>query len=347
MTLRRTIPFSVLDGASVGDGSTTTEALRNSVDLARRAEAWGYHRYWVTEHHSMPGVATSAPAVILAHLAAVTDHIRLGSGGVMLPNHAPLVIAEQFGTLEAYAPGRIDLGIGRAPGGDQSTAAALRRPNGGAEEFVAMLAELLAFFDGTFPDGHALRNVQAVPGLGVKPAIWLLGSSGSGAQLAGMLGLPFAFAHHFAPANTIPAVRLYREHFRPSPELAEPHVMIAAAVTCADTDDDARWVHGSSRLYTLRFRDGNLGRIPRPEVAAQYRFTPEDEDFLRGLNSAHIVGSPATVTAGLDQLIADTDADEMVIACTGWDYQARLRSYELTAEIAGLMPRSRASNGAD
>jgi luciferase family oxidoreductase group 1 len=346
MALTRSVPFSVLDGASVAEGSSPGEALRNSIDLAQRAEALGYRRFWVTEHHSMPGVATSAPAVILAHLAAVTDHIRLGSGGVMLPNHAPLVVAEQFGTLEAFAPGRIDLGLGRAPGADQRTAAALGRSLGqGGDDFVPMLAELLAFFDGTFPAGHPYANVHAVPGRGAKPAIWLLGSSGGSAQIAGVLGLPFAFAHHFSPANTLPALEIYRQHFRPSDVLEAPHVMIAAAVTCADTDEEAQWLHGSSKLYTLRLRKGDLGRVPSPAEAAEHRYTPEEQAFLRALTGAHIVGGPDTVTAGLDQLLAATGADEMVIASGGWDYAARRHSYELIAELAGLTPRRLA--GAD
>ena len=293
MPLRASVPFSVLDGAPVAEGCRPSDALRHSVEVAQHAETWGYRRVWVTEHHSMPGVAASAPAVILAHLAAVTDRIRLGSGGVMLPNHAPLAVVEQFGTLEALAPGRIDLGLGRAPGAVRATAEALRRGGSGSgDDFVAMLAELLAFFDGSFPRAHPYNQIEAVPGLGDKPAIWLLGSSASSAQIAGALGLPFAFAHHFSPANTLPAVAMYRERFRPSDTLAKPYVMIAAALMCADTDEEARFLHGSTELYTLRLSRGSLGRVPSPEEAAAYRYTPTEREFPPGDRRGPCRGEP-------------------------------------------------------
>lgn len=300
--MRASVPFSVLDGAPVAEGSRPSDALRNSVEVARRAEFWGYRRLWVTEHHSMPGVAASAPAVILAHLAAVTTRIRLGSGGVMLPNHAPLAVVEQFGTLEALAPGRIDLGLGRAPGAVRATADALRRGSSQEPDFVAMLAELLAFFDGSFPAAHPYSQIEAVPGRGEKPELWLLGSSTSSAEIAGVLGLPFAFAHHFSPANTLPAVAAYRERFRASPVLEAPYVMIAAAVMCADADDEARYLHGSTELYTLRLSRGSLGRVPSPDEAASYLYTETERQFLSGVAGAHIVGNPETVATGLDQL---------------------------------------------
>src|SRR5256714_530891 len=242
-------PLSVLDLAPVATGSSVGEALRNSLALARHVERLGYRRHWVAEHHNMPGIASSAPAVLIAHLASVTSTIRVGSGGVMLPNHQPLVIAEQFGTLEALHPGRIDLGIGRAPGTDPVTAHALRRAaSPSADDLPQQLAELLAFFAGTFP------RITAVPGAGQQPAVWLLGSSDFSARLAGELGLPFSFAHHFMPMNTLAALDIYRRHFRPSEILAEPYAMVGVAVVCAETDEQARWIHGPAALSFLRLR---------------------------------------------------------------------------------------------
>ncbi|RBL85743.1 alkanal monooxygenase, partial [Streptomyces cavourensis] len=248
------VPLSVLDLVTVGQGRTATQALRTGVEIAKLTEARGFHRYWVAEHHSMPGVASSSPAVLLAHIAAHTDRIRLGSGGVMLPNHAPLVIAEQFGTLEAMAPGRIDLGLGRAPGTDGATAAALRRSdrlNEGADDFPQQLSELIRFLDDDFPDGHPYARIHAVPGPvqatapgGVqsahRPPVWLLGSSGFSARLAGTLGLPFAFAHHFSARNTIPALDLYRSSFRPSAVLDAPYALIGVSALAADEEAEAR-----------------------------------------------------------------------------------------------------------
>ena len=243
------VPLSVLDLAPVGQGSSPAEALRHSLRLAGEVERLGYHRYWVAEHHNMPGIASSSPAVLLAHVASATSTIRIGSGGVMLPNHAPLVVAEQFGMLEALHPGRVDLGIGRAPGTDQVTARALRRTANPftEEEFPEQLSELLGFFDGGFPDHHPYRNVTAVPGLGYRPALWLLGSSDYSAHAAGVLGLPFSFAHHFAAANTMPALAAYRASFRPSEDLARPYAMLGVAVVCAETDEEASWLAGPER----------------------------------------------------------------------------------------------------
>src|SRR3954454_6776654 len=249
MPLAGPVPLSVLDLAPVATGGTVGDALRNSLDLARHVERLGYVRHWVAEHHNMPGIASSAPAVLIAHLATATTTLRVGSGGVMLPNHSPLVIAEQFGMLEALHPGRIDLGIGRAPGTDQATASALRRRlDPSADDLPSLLAELRAFFAGTFP------RIDAVPGKGNAPAVWLLGSSDFSARLAGELGLPFSFAHHFMPQNTEPALDLYRRSFQPSDTLAKPYVMIGVAAVCAETDERARWLHGSARLSFLRLR---------------------------------------------------------------------------------------------
>ena len=245
----RAVPLSVLDLAPVPDGGTAGGALRATIDLARHAEHLGFRRFWVAEHHNMPGIASSAPPVLIGHIADATESIRVGSGGVMLPNHVSLVVAEQFGMLEALHPGRIDLGIGRAPGTDQVTAAALRRsPEAlSADDFPEQLMDLLGFFTGRWPEGHPFAQITAVPGRGNQPDMWLLGSSGYSAQVAGLLGLPFAFAHHFSPANTLPALALYRQHFRPSEVLERPYAMVAAAVVCAETDERARWLAGSGR----------------------------------------------------------------------------------------------------
>ena len=251
-----TVPLSVLDLAPVAKGTSAGAALQATTELARRTEELGYHRFWVAEHHNMPAIASSAPAVLLAHLAANTSTIRLGSGGVMLPNHAPLVVAEQFGTLEALHPGRIDLGIGRAPGTDQVTALALRRTMEGlsAEGFPRELADLMNYFSGEKPG-----QIIATPGHGEQPAVWLLGSSGFSAQLAGLLGLPFSFAHHFSSANTLPALALYRQNFRPSQWLDKPYAMVAVNAVCAETDERAEWLAGPSALSFLKLRSGPAG----------------------------------------------------------------------------------------
>ena len=338
MALGRPVPLSVLDLSPIGSGSGPAQALRNSIDLARHAERWGYHRHWVAEHHNMPGIASSAPAVLIAHLAAATTRIRVGSGGVMLPNHPSLVVAEQFGMLEALHPGRIDLGIGRAPGTDGATAAALRRSANplSADEFPEQLGDLLSFFDGEFPDDHPYRSIRAVPGLGNGPALWLLGSSGYSAQVAGILGLPFAFAHHFSPANTEPALELYRTRFQPSAALAEPYAMVAVAAVCAGSDARARRLHGSTRLSILRLRSGSPGTLPSPEEAAAYEYTADEAAMVDGFVADHVVGDPDTVRQGLDDLLRRTAADELMVTTNVFDHAERLRSYELIAQAAGL-----------
>lgn len=329
VTSLRDIPLSVLDLSPVVSGSDAATALRNTLDLAGHTEQLGYHRYWLAEHHNMPGIASSATAVLIAHVADATRRIRVGSGGVMLPNHAPLVVAEQFGTLEALHPGRIDLGIGRAPGTDPRTAHALRGSASlGAEDFPQRLEELLDYFE---PD--PTRAVNAVTAEGNRPPVWLLGSSGYSAQLAGALGLPFSFAHHFAPENTLPAVRLYRESFRPSRVLDEPYVLLGAAVICAETDERARWLAGPSGLTFLSLRKGRPIPLPTPQEAAEYPYTDLDRNFLEQRLASSIVGSPETVRKGLEALLTDTGADELMVTTMVHDHEDRKRSYELVAEL--------------
>ena len=324
------VPLSVLDLAPVAEGTDNATALAQTTALARRTEELGYHRFWVAEHHNMPGIASSAPAVLIAHLAAATSTIRLGSGGVMLPNHAPLVVAEQFGTLVALHPGRIDLGIGRAPGTDQITALALRRSVDAlsAEDFPQELARLIGYFE----PGSGTPRVVAVPGRGDAPAIWLLGSSDFSARLAGILGLPFSFAHHFSAANTDLALDLYRSEFRPSRWLAEPYAMVAVNAVCAETDERAEWLAGPSGLAFLRLRQGRPGRLPTPEQAAEYPYSPVEREFVLARREGQALGSPETVAAQLTALLKRTMADELMLTTMVYDIEARIRSYELIAE---------------
>jgi len=327
------VPLSVLDLAPVSSGSTSADALGHTLELARHADELGYTRYWLAEHHNMPGIASSAPAVLIGHVADTTERIRVGSGGVMLPNHAPLVVAEQFGMLEALHPGRIDLGIGRAPGTDPATAAALRRSADAlsVEDFPEQLLDLIGFFTGEFPDDHPYRAITAVPALGNMPALWMLGSSGYGAQVAGMLGLPFAFAHHFSADNTIPALELYRRAFRPSSVLSAPYAMIGVAVVCADDDAEASWLAAPGALSYLRLRSGRPGPFPSPEEAASYPYTAIERASVESRRRNQVVGGPATVRRGLEELIAATGADELMITTMVHGHEDRLRSYELIA----------------
>lgn len=337
--------LSVLDLAIVAEGSDTGEALRNSVELARHVERLGYTRHWVAEHHNMPGIASAAPAVLAAELAASTSEIRVGSGGVMLPNHPPLVVAEQFGTLVGLHPGRIDLGIGRAPGTDPLTAAALRRSADplSVEDFPGQLTELMGYFDGSHPGGppgSSYGRITAVPGYGARPEIWLLGSSDYSAQAAGMLGLPFSFAHHFSPRNTVPAVQLYRESFQPSEWLGEPKVMVAVAVICAEDDEHARWLSGPSRLSFARLRAGRPSTFPTPEEAAEHDFSPREEAAVKTVSGSAVIGGPEKVRAGLEDLAERAGADELMLTTMVHAQADRLRSYQLVAEATGLEPRS-------
>ncbi|GAA0953751.1 LLM class flavin-dependent oxidoreductase [Virgisporangium aurantiacum] len=324
------MPLSVLDLAPVAEGSDNGTALAHTTALATRVEELGYHRLWVAEHHNMPGIASSAPAVLLAHLAARTSSIRLGSGGVMLPNHAPLVVAEQFGTLVALHPDRIDLGIGRAPGTDQLTALALRRSVEGlsAEDFPQELARLIGYFEA----GSGQPRVTAVPGRGVAPGIWLLGSSDFSARLAGRLGLPFSFAHHFSAANTDIALELYRAEFRPSRWLDSPYAMVAVSAVCADTDERAEYLSLPSGLSFLRLRQGRPGRMPSPDDAAGYPFSDLERAFIASRREGQALGSPSTVTDQLNALLRRTNADELMLTTLVFDIDDRIRSYELIAE---------------
>jgi luciferase family oxidoreductase group 1 len=334
------VPLSVLDLAPVGRGSSPADALRNSLRLAPAVERLGYHRHWVAEHHNMPGIASSSPPVLLAHLASVTSTIRLGSGGVMLPNHASLAVAEQFGMLEALHPGRIDLGIGRAPGTDPVTARALRRSAGmlAADDFPEQLVELLGYFSGELPAGHPYERITAVPGLGYRPAIWLLGSSTYSAQAAGLLGLPFSFAYHFMPAALMDALAVYRGAFRPSEDLDAPYVMVGVSVLCAETTERARWLAGPGALAMVRLRSGHPDVYPTPEEAAEYRFTPAERNLVDSWRATQVIGDPEAVREGLDELVARTAADELMVSTAVHGFDDRVASYRLLAEAWGLSP---------
>jgi len=330
----RVLPLSVLDVAPIVAGGTPGESLRNSLDLARQAERLGYTRYWVAEHHNLSGIASAATAVVIAHLAQSTTRIRVGAGGVMLPNHAPLVIAEQFGTLEALHPGRIDLGLGRAPGTDRVTLRALR---GGpsADTFPQDVLELQALLGDPQP-GQA---VFAIPGVGSHVPLWILGSSLYGAQLAAALGLPYAFASHFAPDALLPALALYRERFQPSAQLQRPYAMVAVNVIAADDDEAARLLFTSAQqAFTNVFR-GARGQLPPPIADIETFWSPDERAGVSNMLSRSYVGSPATVREGLEVMIAETEADELIVASAIHDHAARVRSYEILAEVRPLARR--------
>ncbi len=325
-------PLSVLDLAPIPEGSDAGHALRNSADLARHAEALGYARYWMAEHHNMPGIASAATAVALAHVAAGTSRIRIGAGGVMLPNHAPLLIAEQFGTLAALHPGRVDLGLGRAPGSDQTAARAMRRTLVSDDDFPQDVLELMSYFDPAAP-GQAL---QAVPGAGLDVPVWILGSSTYGAQLAAMLGLPYAFASHFAPAQMHAAVALYRSRFRPSARLAAPRVMLALNVFAAATDGAARLLFSSLQQAFINLRTGHPGKLPAPVEGYEAGLDPRARMMLDNALSCSVVGGPETVRKGVAAFIAATGADEVMVAAQIHDHAARLRSFEILAEVQAV-----------
>ncbi|MDZ4761829.1 MAG: LLM class flavin-dependent oxidoreductase [Alphaproteobacteria bacterium] len=321
--------LSVLDLAPIVEGSDAGQALRNSLDLARHAEKLGYNRFWLAEHHNMEGIASAATSVVIGHVAAGTKTIRVGSGGIMLPNHAPLMIAEQFGTLDALYPGRIDLGLGRAPGTDMATARALRRMlNGGADSFPDDVVELMHYFDPALP-GQAVR---AVPGAGADVEVWILGSSLFGAQLAAHLGLPYAFASHFAPGDLDVAAQIYRERFRPSARLAKPYFMAALNVIAGETDEEARYLFSSLQQAFANLRLGRPGRMPRPVEGL--RLDPMIEAQLAQALSCSVVGGPERVKAGIAAFTERTGADELIVAGSIFEHAARLRSFEITAQAA-------------
>jgi luciferase family oxidoreductase group 1 len=333
------LPLSVLDLVPIVEGGSAADALRSSLEVARRAEHWGFRRYWVAEHHNMPGIASAATAVVIGHLARGTSTMRVGAGGIMLPNHAPLVIAEQFGTLEALFPGRIDLGLGRAPGTDPLTARALRRGRrDAADTFPQDVLELQAYLETDETDAA----VRAVPGAGSRVPIWLLGSSLFSAQLAAQLGLPFAFASHFAPTLLLPALELYRSEFRPSERLARPYAIGCIAVYAADSDPEARRLFTSLQRSFVNLRRGTPGPLPRPiDPGAADWTTAEQAGIDQALGEA-VVGAPATVAAGLARYAERTGVDELMVTAAIHDHVARLHSLEIVAELAA---RGRAHDG--
>ena len=325
------IPISILDLSPIIQGGTARQSLHNSLDLARHAERWGYARYWLAEHHNVPAVASAATSVVIAHVAGGTSTIRVGAGGIMLPNHSPLVVAEQFGTLESLFPGRIDLGLGRAPGSDQVTALALRR-NDNVDSFPQDVVELLGYFREPVPG----QRVKAVPGAGLNVPVWILGSSLFGAQLAAELGLPYAFASHFAPAQMMSAIQIYRSGFRPSEYLDRPRLMLGLNIVAADSDRDAQRLFTSYQQLLLRLGRGHLGAVPPPVDPDRFQaeLTPIERVELHRTEPSVVVGSPETVRAGVADFISRTSPDELIVTGQIFDHAARLRSYEILKEVA-------------
>jgi luciferase family oxidoreductase group 1 len=330
------IPLSVLDLSPVVTGASGADSLRNSLDLARLADGLGYTRYWVAEHHNLPSVASSAPEIMIGQIAAVTTNIRVGSGGVMLPNHAPLMVAERFKVLEALFPGRIDLGIGRAPGTDPVTSFALRRRQDNADDFLERFQELILFERRGFPPEHPFSTVYAMPKDIALPPIWLLGSSGYSAQLAAMVGMGFAFAHHFSDHDAVVTMLAYREQFQPSPTLERPHAILGCAVVCADSDEEAERLATTVDLNWVRRARGEYLPLASPEEAAAFPYSPVDRERIRARRERLFVGAPATVRERLAPLIAATKADELMITTMIHDHAARRRSYELLADAFAL-----------
>ena len=326
----KNIPFSILDLAPVPQGAVPSQAFASSLDLARHAEAWGYHRYWLAEHHNMTGIASAATAVLIGYLAGGTQTLRLGSGGVMLPNHAPLVIAEQFGTLASLYPGRIDLGLGRAPGTDQRTMLALRRHlSSDVDNFPRDVQELLMYFDDVQPG----QPVQAVPGQGLHVPLWLLGSSLYSAQLAALLGLPFAFASHFAPELLWQALKVYREEFTPSTSLTQPYAMICINVVAADSERDARFLFTSMQQQFINLRRGRPGPLPAPVEDIESLWSAGEQYGVEQALRMSVVGDRSKVRAGLQAVLTETEADELMINGQIFDHQARLHSFEIAMSV--------------
>lgn len=333
-----TFSLSVLDLSPVASGSDAARALQNTLELARLADRLGYQRYWLAEHHNLPSVASPAPEVMIGHVAMETERIRVGAGGIMLPNHAPLKVAETFRVLEALHPGRVDLGIGRAPGTDPVTASALRgtRDAAGADDFPEQFGELLAFAGGGFPEGHPFRSVSAAPeGVGLPP-VWLLGSSGYSARAAGKMGLGYAFASHFSPVDPAPIMLAYREGFAPSDDFPEPHAVLATSVVCAETDERAKELASSMGLAWVRMRTGKPGPLPSPEEALAHPYTPAERSLLEAYRSMQVVGDVPRVRARLEELAERTAADEVMVTTMVHDHRERFASYERLAEAFGL-----------
>jgi luciferase family oxidoreductase group 1 len=323
------IPFSILDLAPITEGSDAALSFRNSVDLAQHGERWGFQRFWLAEHHGMPGIASAATSVLIGHVAGQTSRIRVGAGGIMLPNHSPLVIAEQFGTLESLFPGRIDLGLGRAPGSDHVTARALRRNLASdADEFPQDVVELMDYFADS-----PRRQVRAVPGAGLDVPVWILGSSLFGAQLAAALGLPYAFASHFAPQMMMQAIEIYRATFRPSAQLDKPYIMLGFNVFAADTDEEAQYLATSMQQAFVNLRSGRPTQLKPPVSGYLDQIGPAERAMLDQVLSCSAIGSRDTVAARLKDFIARTGADELMITSQVYEHAKRLRSYEITAEI--------------
>ncbi|MWV42940.1 MsnO8 family LLM class oxidoreductase [Paenibacillus sp. HJL G12] len=327
------ITYSVLDLAPITVGSTPGEAFKHTLDLAQHVEKWGYHRFWLAEHHNMPGIGSSATSVVIGYVAGGTRKIRVGSGGIMLPNHAPLVIAEQFGTLEAMYPGRIDLGLGRAPGSDQLTAMALRRDvRANGQEFPEQLEQLRAYLD---PDSR-FNRVRAIPGEGQEIPIWLLGSSGFSSALAAKLGLPFSFASHFSPEYTVPALTQYRDNFQPSSVLDKPHTMVGVNVFAADTTEEAEYLATSYQQQFLSLIRNTPGQMPAPVKTMEGLWSEQEKIIIMNQLKTSIIGNPDEVKQKLQAFLDETQADEMIINSAIYDHHARLRSYEIVAEITGM-----------
>ncbi|MBM7568427.1 LLM class flavin-dependent oxidoreductase [Paenibacillus sacheonensis] len=334
MTLERSVPLSVLDLAPVVEGGTPAASFPQTLELAQHAERLGYNRYWLAEHHNMAGIASSATSVVIGYVAGGTKRIRVGSGGIMLPNHAPLVIAEQFGTLESMYPGRIDLGLGRAPGSDQTTARALRRDLAThGQEFPELLSELRAYFN---PPADEYRPVRATPGEGLNVPIWLLGSSGFSAKLAGELGLPFSFASHFAPEYLMPAIHLYRSSFRPSEALDKPYIMVGVNIVAADTDEEAKRLATSQQQQFLSLIRGRPGKLRPPVDNMDDLWQPHEREALESKFNFGITGSKAAVESRLQEILRDTMADELIVTSQIYDHEARMRSFALIAEAGSL-----------
>ena len=325
-------PLSILDLAPIVEGGDAADALRRSLDLARHAERWGYTRYWVAEHLNMKGIASAATSVVIGHLAGGTSKIRVGAGGIMLPNHSPLVIAEQFGTLEALYPGRIDLGLGRAPGTDQLTVRALRRDWSSAEEFPQDVLELQALLGPPQPD----QRVLAVPGANSNVPLWILGSSLYGAQLAALLGLPYAFASHFAPAALVQALQVYRETFKPSAQQAAPYAMAGLHVVAADSDEEAKRLFTSTQQQFTNMVRNRRGKLQPPVDDIDTYWTPQEKLQAMSMMKYAVYGSPATVRRGLEEFIELTGADELMVVSAIYDHAARLRSYEILSKLAEI-----------